>query len=360
MLWWAGIISVLSLSDDGTIVGGPFGRAVAFVSRFPLSPWVVLLWGMVGLLVGFVSSLCRDLWVAAAAAVGMIIGGVYALLTNSFDGWLASTMPGSCFSCSFVGLLLGVVLSAKRDLSKVKQSTPNDHRMAYLPEATLREQTVLLGRGYSYQLHSRALAFLLVSFLLAAILQFFPFDRSEGNKFVVAVETQIGFPLAYASIGLGSIDVNVIALLADILVMAGIIALLMCWWQRWAGSLWETQPWQLHPQTWIFLAAISLGGVLLEMLPFTYEYTDRERMNLPDNLPGNHWSGRGEPFAYYRVDSAESLDPRPPGMDAPSRFVFDSTISVFDFLLLGLAIGETTYWFERWQRMRGQIVIQEE
>jgi hypothetical protein len=200
-------------------------------------------------------------------------------------------------------------------------------------------------------LHPRTLALLGILILIAAILQIFPFtDRSSGDRFVVAVTTEYGFPLTYATTGLESVKVNPVALLGNIAAVGAVIIALMFWMERWTQRFVSLCPrYELRPQTRILLVALILGGVLLEGLPFTNGYTDRERMNLPDNLPGNHWLGRGVPFAYYRVDSAESLEPRRLGMDAPSRIAFDSAILVFDFLFLALAIGETVYWFERRQ-----------
>ena len=60
LLWWIGIMIAFALSDGETIVGGLFDTAVIFASRYPMSPRVAMPWGTLGLLVGFLSSLCRD------------------------------------------------------------------------------------------------------------------------------------------------------------------------------------------------------------------------------------------------------------------------------------------------------------
>src|SRR5260370_674085 len=95
------------------------------------------------------------------------------------------------------------------------------------------------------------------------------------------------------------------------------------------------RPWyRLRPQTFALLVRLILAAGILERFPFTNEYTaftpytDQER---------------GVPFVYHRVRLQ---------MDNPPTTTFDSMILVLDLLLIGAAIAETTYWFEKWQRRK--------
>lgn len=97
MLWWAGLMIAF------------FGPSIATTFELVKAPLVAAPWGVVGLMVGAVNWLVRGFWVPAAAALGTVGGGVYSLATSPFDGWLALTMPVSCFAGTIVGLVVGCV-----------------------------------------------------------------------------------------------------------------------------------------------------------------------------------------------------------------------------------------------------------
>ena len=95
MLWWVSLMIA-------------FGR-LDMVVYAPLSalPWVI-----VGTIVGGVSKLIGGYCVSLMATVGTIVGGIWSLWTNPFDGWLAITMPIQCLLGTLAGMLTGAILWA--------------------------------------------------------------------------------------------------------------------------------------------------------------------------------------------------------------------------------------------------------
>ena len=145
------------------------------------------------------------------------------------------------------------------------------------------------------------------------------------------------------------------------LAVAIIIVALTFWMERYVG-LQETDftSYKLHFRTWILLSVLMAFGILLEAYPFINEYSDEEMRNLPDDWGGHQWLGRGIPFAYHRIEPAGSLELRPLAIIEPRRITFGWTILLFDFILLGLAIAEPVYWFEKRQRRLARFVVIEE
>jgi hypothetical protein len=119
MLWWAGLMVAFGPS---TIVEGARGvvveRPITVASRLIYAPLMAIPWAFVGLLVGVAKSHFRGQWVTSAAAVGTVAGGVCALATHLFDGWLTWIMPACCLGGALIGLVLGVVASAVLGLSR--------------------------------------------------------------------------------------------------------------------------------------------------------------------------------------------------------------------------------------------------
>ena len=177
---------------------------------------------------------------------------------------------------------------------------------------------------------------------------------------------ELGYPLPFLTSWVREgPELDAGALLADILAGGALIFALASWMERWlrrpVGAPW----FKLHSRTMFSLLVLILGGVGLEVYPTLHKYTDAEERSNSyfDNLwfhngcldGGLRWSGRGIPFTYHRVDPVET--PETAGymaMNIAQETRFYPTILIFDFVLVGLAIAEAMYWFER--RLRGPRV----
>lgn len=111
MLWWAGLAIAFALND---------GRSDAVTDRLLAAPLAALPWAVAGFVVGAVYRLFRGYWVPSLAILGTVAGGVCALATNPFDGWLALTMPISCFAGTFAGLMAGGATQTVWDILRRK------------------------------------------------------------------------------------------------------------------------------------------------------------------------------------------------------------------------------------------------
>lgn len=201
------------------------------------------------------------------------------------------------------------------------------------------------------KLHPWTRIFLCGLTLSACLLQVLPIiDRSDSKLFIDAED--FGFPVSYLTLREHSTNpFDLTAFLGDILAVGALIIASTCWMERYLRQPNAMQSWRnIHRRTWILMVALIVAGTVIEVYPIIREYGD-ERMNFPDNMPGTNWLGRGVPFTYHRIDSAE-IYPRGSGLIIPYRTTFNSTILVFDFILLGAAIAEAGYWFEKWQRRR--------
>jgi len=125
-LSWVGLIialgpSVTMTSEDGQLVERP--NPIAGVLIF--APVVAVPWAIVGMIVGTVSNFTRGYRVPVLAALGTIVGLVYSLHTNPFDGWLALEMPKDCLLGTMVGMGIGVVCAIVQTLvASSRKGTP--------------------------------------------------------------------------------------------------------------------------------------------------------------------------------------------------------------------------------------------
>jgi hypothetical protein len=216
-----------------------------------------------------------------------------------------------------------------------------------------------------YLLRRQTLVFLLASIVGAGILQLYSItDMSGSDHFLVNIKMEMGFPLPFLTSWVREgPELDVVALLADALAVGVHIVAFASWVERWLGR--PVVRYKLHFRTVFFLLLLILGGVGLEAYPSLHQYSESEirRNDYFDNLWFHHgcenglrWSGRGIPFTYHRVDPVQT--PETAGyiaMNIAQETRFYSTILIFDFLLVGLAIAEATYWFER--RLRGRRIL---
>lgn len=97
MLWWSGLILVAGSS-----------RLLLY------APLVAIPWAVVGLIVGAVNLLVPGEHVLWMSFSGAVLGGVFCLLANPIDGWLALTMPVYCFIGTAAGLVSSITRRKKR------------------------------------------------------------------------------------------------------------------------------------------------------------------------------------------------------------------------------------------------------
>jgi hypothetical protein len=83
MAWWAGLMVAFG---PATVVTHSGERPITVASRVAYAPLVALPWAAVWVLVGIANAQFRGVWVPAAAALGTVGGGAYAVATNPFDG----------------------------------------------------------------------------------------------------------------------------------------------------------------------------------------------------------------------------------------------------------------------------------
>jgi len=152
-----------------------------------------------------------------------------------------------------------------------------------------------------------------------------------------------------------------VAFVGDFATVGVIIFAVTAWMERWVRRTNPTSWPNLHFWSWILLAGLIVGGVTLEFYASVNEYSKEEKGHFPDEMHGKdwHWSGRGFPFTYERIDPVESPEPRPFAMLRPPRS-FEPALLVIDFLLLAIVIAELTYRFEKRQRGQERSVIIEQ
>jgi hypothetical protein len=113
VVWWVGLL--IALGSSATVTSQN-GQMVELASQLVYAPLVAVPWAIAGMIVGTVTNFVRGYWVPALAALGTIVGGVYSLETNPFDGWLALSMPLDCLLGTFLGMLIGLVCAAVQTL----------------------------------------------------------------------------------------------------------------------------------------------------------------------------------------------------------------------------------------------------
>lgn len=221
-------------------------------------------------------------------------------------------------------------------------------------------------RYHPWLRETRLLFFILI--LFAAVLELYPLrERADIHGFLAETYMEMGYPLPFLTFWVrDGPELDVVAMLADVLALGALIIALVSWMERWLRRPMGASWYKLHSRTVFFLMVLILGGVGLEVYPTLHKYTDADerRNDYFDNLwfhngcldGGLDWSGRGIPFTYHRVDPVQT--PETAGYIATNitqETKFYPTILIFDFILVGLAIAEATYWFDR--RLRGRRVL---
>jgi hypothetical protein len=107
MLWWAGLMIAFGPSTIVTLEAGQVvERPITLLSRLRYAPVVALPWAFVGLIVGCCTAVAQNRLVAVVACVSLIAGGVGAVATNPFDGWLTIMMPLCCLGGALAGAFI--------------------------------------------------------------------------------------------------------------------------------------------------------------------------------------------------------------------------------------------------------------
>jgi len=96
MLWWIGLVIALDKSWDSKL------------KAWLYAPLYTVPWAVVGFIVGGFNAHYRGYWIPVTAITGLLIGFVYSLAMNPFDGWLAIIMPVASLGGALGGLVVGV------------------------------------------------------------------------------------------------------------------------------------------------------------------------------------------------------------------------------------------------------------
>jgi hypothetical protein len=111
-LWW--IVLAISLGPSTSIWSDSTGwheETITVFQRAASAPLVAIPWAVVGAIVGLAGGLLGDRWTPLLAFLGMMVGGGFVVLTAPLDGWLTLTMPVFSLGGTFIGLVLGILVS---------------------------------------------------------------------------------------------------------------------------------------------------------------------------------------------------------------------------------------------------------
>ena len=107
ILWWSGL-SIAFAIKDGVLHSTNYSS----LKVLKFAPFLAVPWAFMGLLVGIANLNLPGYWVPGVSLLGTLCGGVYALVTEPFDGWLVITMSIACVVGTFLGLGLGMTTRA--------------------------------------------------------------------------------------------------------------------------------------------------------------------------------------------------------------------------------------------------------
>jgi hypothetical protein len=197
-------------------------------------------------------------------------------------------------------------------------------------------------RGLWRRLHPQTFALLFALTIVILIVQFYPRSGDlSGDENTGMIVMEHGFPFIFNAVGVESFKLDFNALLANMLIMGATITWSMVWMERCSRRGEGMRTWHsIHSSTWIMIGFLVLLGLFVER----YSFVQHETMtNYSDEV-------QGVPFVYHQV---RDITDNPPPL-----ITFDPIILVFDILLIGAAIAEVAYWFERLQPRPRVLVIE--